>query len=311
MNFWRNVVIYQLENKYSFAIFEEKQKNISVTRLDGVKGFSVSKTFDCGQSFRFEPVIGSAHEEEFAGVALGRFFSVARDGETVYIYNCDKAFFEDKLCAYLGLDMDYEEIREDIITRCGTPYMRDAAEKGDGIRILAQEKWEALCSFIISQNNNIPRIKKIIRALSEKCGEAVAVSGMEPHGACSAEFAFPSPSAVMSLGVEGLRELRVGFRASYIFDAAKKVVEGEIDLDSVALLPTDECLSELCKIKGVGFKVASCTALFGMGKYDSFPIDVWIRRVLAEKFPPDFDPLTLGRYAGIAQQYMFYAARFD
>ena len=189
--------------------------------------------------------------------------------------------------------------------------MLSVMDRGEGIRILRQERWEALCSFIISQNNNIPRIKKIIRALSERCGEEIDCKAMMSHGSSEREYSFPSPEAVLSIGIEGLRDLRVGFRASYIFDAALKVASGELDLERCAALPTDECIEKLCSIKGVGLKVASCTALFGMEKYDSFPIDVWIRRTLDEKFPRGFDPSSLGDYAGIAQQYMFFGARFD
>lgn len=284
---------------------------IPVTVLHGVNGFSVHKTFDCGQCFRFEPVADSVHAEEFAGVAFGRYISVAGDGESIYIYNCDGEFFSSHIRDFLSLDADYGKIREDILFRCPTEYMKNASEAGSGIHILAQEKWEALCSFIISQNNNIPRIKKIIRALSETCGKYAEADGMRKHGALEREYSFPSAESVAALGEDGLKALRVGFRASYIYDAATKVASGELDLEKTSELDTESCLSELCRVRGVGMKVASCTALFGMKKYDAFPIDVWIKRVLAEKFPKEFEPKTLGEYAGIAQQYMFYAARFD
>lgn len=287
------------------------EEGVPVTVLHGVKDFSVHKTFDCGQCFRFEPVADSAHDEEFAGVAFGKYISVARSGENIYIYNCDGDFFSSRIRDFLLLDTDYGAIREDILSRCPTEYMKNASEAGNGIHILAQDKWEALCSFIISQNNNIPRIKKIIRALSETCGERAEADGMEKHGARVCEYSFPSAEKVASLGEGGLKALRVGFRASYIYDAATKASSGELDLEKTAELDTESCLAELCRVRGVGMKVASCTALFGMKKYDAFPIDVWIKRVLAEKFPKDFDPKTLGEYAGIAQQYMFYAARFD
>ncbi len=292
-------------------ITENYEGDVPYLVIKGVKGFSVAKTFDCGQCFRFERVENSSHKSEFSGVAMGRFISVANDGDTVYIYNCDKDFFRERVCGYLGLHIDYEAVRRDIAFRCPTEYMLSAMEAGEGIRILRQERWEALCSFIISQNNNIPRIKKIIRALSEKCGERIDTRNMRCHGAKDFEFSFPCAENVMALGEDGLRELRVGFRAGYIFDAASKVASGECDLELIETYETEKCIEELCRIKGVGLKVASCAALFSMEKYDSFPIDVWIRRVLAEKFPENFLPSSLGKYAGIAQQYMFYAARFD
>lgn len=304
-------MIYRAEKCVPFAIKEGKTGELDYIEIEDVRGFSVAKTFDCGQCFRFERVEGSRHEVEFSGVAFGRFLSFGQDGSLLTVYNCTKDFFEEKLYSYLGLCDDYEAIRSDILSKCPTEYMLSVAKYGEGIRILRQEKWETLCSFIISQNNNIPRIKKIIRALSEKCGEKIESEKMREHGASETEYSFPTPESVLSLGVEGLRELRVGFRAAYIFDAATKVATNELDLDKISELDFDACVSELIKIKGVGMKVASCTALFCMEKFDAFPIDVWIRRVLNEKFPKDFDPKSLGEYAGIAQQYMFYGARFD
>lgn len=297
--------------KTDFLVSEGVDGNIPFVVISEIEEFNTEKIFDCGQCFRFEPYADTRHKTEVCGVAMGRFLSIAEDDGSLIIYNTDRTYFEDKLINYLGLDLDYKKIREDIVSSTDELYIKNAADCGQGIRILRQEKWEALCSFIISQNNNIPRIKKLISALCERCGERIDGRNMLSHGARATEYAFPSPESVLSLGIDGLRELKVGFRASYIYDAAKKVVSGELDLQAIANLPSDTCLSELMKIKGVGLKVASCTALFGMSKYDSFPVDVWIRRVLTEKFSPDFDYRVFGDYAGIAQQYMFYAARFD
>ena len=300
---------YQAEKCSPFVIKEGKIGELYYIEIENVRSFSVAKTFDCGQCFRFERVENSRHEVEFSGVVFGRFLSFGQDGETLTVYNCTKGFFEEKLYRYLGLCDDYEAIRRDILMRCPTEYMLSVSKYGEGIRILRQERWETLCSFIISQNNNIPRIKKIIRALSERCGERIESDKMREHGAEESEYSFPSPEAVAALGIEGLRSLRVGFRAPYIFDAAEKVASGALDLEEVSGLSFDECAAALMKIKGVGMKVASCTALFCMEKFDAFPIDVWIRRVLDEKFPKNFEPKSLGEYAGIAQQYMFYGAR--
>ena len=301
-------MISQQKKCFGYEISEKIEGDITYIDVHGVKGFSVSKTFDCGQCFRFSKVEGSLHEEEFSGVVFGRFISVARDGDRLRIYNCDRSFFEEQLIYYLGLCDDYEAIRRDIANRCPTEYMLSVMENGEGIRILRQDSWEALCSFIISQNNNIARIKNIVAALCQKCGEEIDTSFMRDHGASQKEFAFPSPEAVMSLGVEGLKELKVGFRAAYIYDGARRVSLGETDLAKIQKYDWQTAIEELTKIRGVGLKVASCTALFGMGKLEAFPVDVWIRRMLDEHFRADFDPLTLGEYAGIAQQYMFYSA---
>ncbi len=289
----------------------ETEKGVPYTVLYELREFDVAKTFNCGQCFRFEPVEESRHETEFAGVAFGRLISVAKDGDTLYIYNCTKDLFEQRIRHFLGLDLDYEQIRLDITESTDSSYLRAAAETAKGIRILNQDRFEALCSFIISQNNNIPRIKKLINALSERCGKQVLTEGMEEHGGREPLYAFPSPEAVLSLGESTLKEMKFGFRAGYIADAVKKIAEGEIDLDAAAALEYEDCVEYLSRIKGVGIKVASCTALFSMEKYAAFPVDVWIRRVLERHFAPDFDPSVLGEYAGIAQQYLFYHARFE
>ncbi len=292
-------------------IRESTENGVPYVTIENVREFDVAKTFDCGQCFRFEPVTTTRHDAEFAGVAFGRFISAAKSGDTLFVYNCTRELFDKKIRHFLGLDMDYEKIRREIIENSASMYLKDAAETAKGIRILNQDRWEALCSFIISQNNNIPRIKKLIEVLSERCGEKVSSAGMEKHGGNGNFYAFPTPQAVYDLGESALRELKFGFRASYIADATKKITSGEIDLDVAASLDYEECVEYLSQIKGVGLKVASCTALFGMEKYSAFPVDVWIRRVLERRFEPGFDHKALGEYAGIAQQYLFYHARFE
>ena len=115
---------------------------------------------------------------------------------------------------------------------------------------------------------------------------------------------------MLSLGVSGLADLKTGFRAKYIFDAAEKMVKSEIDLEFLENSDTEECIKHLCSVKGIGPKVASCALLFGFAKLDAFPIDVWIKKVMAKYFDKDFDPASLGEYAGIAQQYLFYYERY-
>ena len=290
---------------------ESTEKGVPCVTVTEVREYDVAKTFDCGQCFRFEPVENSPYDAEFAGVAFGRFISIAQDGDALHVFNCTGEFFEDKLYHFLGLDLNYENIRRTLVAATDSAYLREAAESAKGIRILNQDRWETLCSFIISQNNNIPRIKKLVSALCERCGERVSTNGMKDHGANGEFYSFPSPQAVFELGESALKEMKFGFRASYIADAAKKVATGEIDLGTAAELKYEACVEYLSQIKGVGLKVASCTALFSMEKYSAFPVDVWIRRVLERHFPVGFDPATLGEYAGIAQQYLFYHARFE
>ena len=271
-----------------------------------VKGLSENlpdpdKTFDCGQCFRFEKVNNSRHESEWAGVAFGRRVSFAKDGESLIIYNSTEEEFQKIWRSYLDLDTDYAAIDRDILSRSDSEALKNAVAYGHGIRILRQEPWETVCSFIISQNNNIPRIKKIIRALSERAGERI--DGTD-------EFAFPTACAVEALGEKELFDLKTGFRAKYIYDAAKRVTEGDVDLLSIPLMPTEDGAKDLCTIKGIGPKVAACALLFGFGKYDAFPVDVWIKKAIVKYFPGEFDASRLGEYAGVAQQYLFYYERY-
>ena len=178
-----------------------------------------------------------------------------------------------------------------------------AAACAGGIRILRQEPWETLCSFIISQNNNIPRIKGIVERLCRTYGDPIGT----PRGVF---YSFPGPERLARLSVDEIFALRVGFRAKYISDAARKVASGEVDLGEVAALPTPEAAEALRRISGVGPKVAACALLFGFDRGDSFPVDVWVRRVLAKYYPDGFDPAALGDRAGIAQQYLFYYERY-
>ncbi len=261
--------------------------------------FSVAKTFDCGQCFRFDPVPDSKYESEFSGIAYGRRVSFAEDGGKLYILGATEDDYKKIWLSYLGLDVDYGAIDADILSRSDTAALKEAIEYGKGIRILRQEPWEAVCSFIVSQNNNIPRIKKIISAMSEKYGEPIG----------GGDFAFPTPKALVEAGIDGLFALKTGFRAKYIFDAATRVTDGSIELDSLGGT-TDECVKKLCEVKGIGPKVALCSLLFGFARYDAFPVDVWIRRVMEKYFREGFTPSELGPYAGIAQQYLFYYERY-
>ena len=285
-------------------------------RIDGVSELDIEKIFDCGQCFRFERVENSKHASEFSGVAYGRFVSFAQDGDTLYIYGSDLADFEAVWRGYLDLDRDYREVERDVLAHSQNSALIAAIEYGRGIRILSQEPFECVISFIISQNNNIPRIKKIIEALSERCGEKIELCD-EAKKHLSGEripYAFPSAEALCALGESGLFEMKTGFRAKYIYDASSRVLGGELMLDTVRGEDTESAIEKLCEVKGIGRKVASCALLFGFGKYDAFPIDVWMKRVAEKYFGDEADTLssrTFGDYAGIAQQYLFYYERWN
>ena len=300
-----------------YAISESHIGTLPLVTIRGVDRFNVSKVFDCGQCFRFDRVFSSTHESEFAGCAHGKYVSVAQDEDTLYIYNATAEEYEKIWKKYLALDRDYSEIDSDILSLSQNPTLSLAVSTASGIRILKQDSWETICSFIISQNNNIPRIKKIIAALAKKCGERVDISNMNGHIAeAHLEnegnfFSFPSPERVRELGVDGLFALKTGFRAKYIYDATEKMINGEIDLSFLEnSSKTADCVSHLCSVKGIGPKVASCALLFGFSRLDAFPIDVWIKKVTEKYFDEGFEPSDLGKYAGVAQQYLFYYERY-
>ncbi|MGM9642290.1 MAG: DNA-3-methyladenine glycosylase family protein [Eubacteriales bacterium] len=269
-------------------------------RLENTEFFDTAAVFDCGQAFRFLPVENSGHACEYAGVAFGKYISVAQDGDTVTVYGTDESDFYSVWVPYLGLDFDISGARADILSRSDNPALALAVEYGKGIRILRQERWETLCSFIISQNNNIPRIRSLIGTLSKALGDEV----------CDGVYSFPTPEAICNAGVDALREMKLGFRAPYVMDAAEKVASGTLDLDAVKNAKTTaEAANMLMTVKGVGPKVAACTLLFGFDRTDAFPVDVWVRRVIEKYFAPPFDAAALGPYAGLAQQYLFYYER--
>lgn len=265
--------------------------------FDNPPDFSLEKIFDCGQCFRFD----KTSDGFFEGVAFGKYVRLFQDEKQVKIYGITKSEFEKTWKYFLALDEDYSKINSVILSHDEKDEtIKSAYEKSKGIRILRQDGWEALVSFIISQNNNIPRIKKIIAAMCEKYGENIG----------GTHYAFPTPQALVNAGEDGLFGLKTGFRAKYIFDAAQKVSSGEIDLSSVGKMTTEQATAYLMQIKGVGLKVASCTLLFGFYKTDAFPIDVWVKRILEKYYPDGLDVKSFGNYAGIAQQYLFYYERY-
>lgn len=252
---------------------------------------NVPLSLDCGQAFRWEKKPdGSMH-----GVAYGQAVDIFDEGEKLVIIGADKSDFEKIWKGYFDLDRDYEKICRGFEN---DEALAEAVSFCPGIRILKQEPWEALCSFIISQNNNIPRIKGIISRLCENLGEDLG----------EGDFAFPAPEKILEAGEAGLAPLRAGFRTKYILDAAKKVADGTVDFAGIDKMNDGEASLELQKIKGVGAKVAACTLLYGFGRVDCLPIDVWVKRILAETYPEGLPECTSG-VRGIAQQYLFHWRR--
>ena len=260
-------------------------------RVEGVYDLDLAQTLDCGQSFRWT----EREDGSFEGIAFGKFVTVKLEENTLYIENADKADFENIWYDYFDLSLDYGKIRDEISKI--HPVLCEASKYAPGIRILRQEPYEALCTFIISQNNNIKRIKGIVQRLCESFGEKI-----------DGGYAFPTAEKMSLLSPDDLAPLRAGFRNRYLIDAAKKVTSGEVDLEKCRNCDYDEARAELMKITGVGVKVADCTLLFGLHRIEAFPVDVWMKRAM-EKLFPNMKPDDFGEYAGIAQQYIFHYSR--
>lgn len=263
-----------------------------LTRLETSEKTDIAKTFDCGQCFRWNADINGVYE----GVAYGMPALISQKGGTIEIDSPAGAEFWEE---YLDLNSEYESQTKGW---SGIEYLAECTEFSKGIRILRQEPWEALCSFIISQCNNITRIKGIVERLCSECGEKYEYNG-------KIYSLFPSAAKLAPLNAEDLAFLRAGYRAPYIINAARAVDSGEIDLEELKSISCTEAKKELLKLEGIGPKVADCAVLFGLHHMEAFPVDVWMKRALTGHFPKDFRPETLGPYAGLAQQYIFYYTR--
>ncbi len=255
--------------------------------------FDLGQTLDCGQAFRWKCV--SPQEDAWEGVAGKRFLHLKREGNFLAL-SCPQEetdFWRD----YFDLDEDYDAMRQRLSSM--HPVLGEAVRFAPGIRILRQDPWEALCSFLISQNNNIPRIKGILEKLCGLFGEQIPGTAF---------YSFPEPETLAALREEDLAPLRAGYRAKYLIDAAQKVAAKQIDLEAIKSSPAADGREELKKILGVGPKVAECVLLYGFHKMECFPMDVWMKRVMAQLLP-GLSPGDFGADAGLTQQCLFHYAR--
>lgn len=255
---------------------------------EGVREFSLRATLESGQCFRYRELPDGFFEVR-AGSRRGEF---CLRGETLICRSVLATDFEAFWRNYFDLDFDYAAVRE-VLGQ--DPVLAEAMKRCGGLHILRQEPFETLVTFIISQNNNIPRIKGIVARLCEAYGEG----------------GFPSPERLAALDIPDLACLRAGFRAKYILDAARKVTTGEVNLSALPTLPYDEAEAELRKISGVGEKVAACVLLFGARQLDTFPVDVWMKKAVGHFYPEGLDRSRFGGFAGIAQQYLYHYARIS
>lgn len=278
--------------------------------IENPSDFDIEDILECGQCFHFTKLA----DKEYELLAYGKYLRVKQehDGDVskVILYNTTEEDYEKIWKHYFDLEKDYCEIKKHILN-CDMR-LKNAIDAKSGIRILNQDFFETLISFIISQNKQIPHIKQIVHIISERYGDKLEL----PDG--SVRYAFPTVEQLNAVSIDELRECKTGFRAPFIKNAVDMVYSGRISEDMLKAMSVDDAREKLMEIKGVGEKVANCTLLFGLGFNDVFPVDVWMKRIMEymyfeedtkkeviEKFAYE----KYGQYAGYAQQYLFFYGR--
>ena len=274
-------------------------------KLQITDDFDLNKIAESGQCFRWF----LQDDGSYIVPHRDRCLQIRNLSGQEYELSCSKDEYRDIWYHYLDMATDYTAVRS-LIPKDSDPFLHEAAESQKGIRILRQDLWETLISFIISQNRNIPAIKNSIELLCRLCGKKLVVpngqgfhSPSRPDG--SVLYAFPSPEALASLSLEQLDACKLGYRTRYIHETAVGVCNGTIPLDGYEALSDEECMERLLSITGVGKKVASCVLLFGLHRVDAFPIDVWVKRILENEYKDGYPMEDYRPYNGIYQQYMF------
>ena len=275
--------------------------------LENVQSFEPVHIFECGQCFRWN----KQENNSYTGIVKNNVINVKKENERViFIGNCNEDI--KTICIdYFDLNKNYENIKTELSKIDN--YLANSIKYGNGIRILHQDLWETLISFIISANNNIPRIKTIIERISKTYGNKLIFQDKE-------YYAFPTPEELANVTVQDFRNLGLGFRDVRVYETVQKTLRKEIDLEQLEKEKDAETLrNKLLEIPGVGPKVADCIMLFSLKRYEVFPVDVWVRRVISELYFENVEqkPQTIqkfakeqyGNLAGLAQQYLFYWRR--
>ena len=279
-------------------------------KLKNQKSFYLKHIFECGQCFRWN----LQEDGSYIGVIKNAVIHVKQEKQEIFFRAKCEGKLQTIITDYFDLERDYDNLKNTLASIDN--FMKNSIEFGEGIRILHQDFWECIISFIISANNNIPRIKKIIERISKEYGNKIEFDGND-------YYTFPTPEQLSKASVENLRNLGLGFRDKRIFEVTKKVLEKQFDLEQKQKLnDTEEICNQLLKLDGVGPKVADCIMLFSLQKFDVFPIDVWVRRVMNELYIHNEKEEKVSRevlkelaqkkfknMAGIAQQYLFYWRR--
>ena len=278
--------------------------------IENQESFELKDIFECGQCFRWN----ENENGSYTGVVNKGVLKVEKQGEKIIFTGMLDIDIKEVVRFYFDLDRNYEEIKMQLSNI--DKYLKTSVEYGKGIRILNQDLWETIISFIISANNNIPRIKGIIERISKKYGTEIEWNEEK-------YYTFPTPEQLGKATVEDLRGLGTGFRDIRIYETTQKVLSGEFNLEEAQKKDTLSAREELLTLSGVGPKVADCILLFStLKRFDVFPIDVWVRRVMNELYIKNEDETKVskneiskiakkkfGNLEGLAQQYLFYWKR--
>ena len=280
-------------------------------KIENIKSFELADIFDCGQCFRWN----KQPDGSYTGIFEKNVMNVQKDGDVVTFKGICDGNIKEIVENYFDLNRDYEEIKNKLSQI--DENVKKSIEYGKGIRILNQDLWEMIISFIISANNNIPRIKRIIERLAQKYGKEIEWNGEK-------YYTFPTPEELKDVIVEDYRKLGLGFRDIRLYETVHMVLDKKVDLNEMQQNPnTYEVREQLLSLSGVGPKVADCILLFStLKRFEVFPIDVWVRRVMNELYIKNEDETKVnkkdieklakekfGNLAGIAQQYLFYWKR--
>ena len=282
-----------------------------IYEVENLDSFELKDIFDCGQCFRWN----EQEDGSYTGVFKGNVLNIKKEKDKVIFNGICNGDIKEIVENYFDLNRDYGKIKEHLSKIDDN--MKRSIEYGKGIRILNQDLWETIISFIISANNNIPRIKGIIERLSKNYGKEIDYNGEK-------YYAFPTAEELKDVSVQKYRELGLGFRDIRLYETTKMILNGEVDLDELRNNPnTMEVRDKLLSLSGVGPKVADCILLFSdLKRFEVFPIDVWVRRVMNDLYIKNEDETKVnkkqiekiakekfGNLAGLAQQYLFYWRR--
>lgn len=274
--------------------------------VENICDFNIDQIFDSGQGFRWK----KQADNSYTCVIKGKIINIFQIKDTLYLKNTNMNDFQNIWYKYFALDIDYFAIKDKILKIDDN--LKAIVEFGSGLRILDHDEWEMLITFILSTNNSIQMVTKVIDTLCEKYGDYIGEYEGENY------YAFPTPQKLASLSLDELRECKTGFRDKYIKSVSEIVSNNQLDLYELSSMDTNDCINKLKSLSGVGMKVADCIAMFSMRKYNVFPVDIWMKRVMTEFYLdtdmsiPKIRNFAIDKFGDLSsyvQQYLFYYAR--